>query len=149
MNASHELKNNGLKDSFAEAKPKGKEPSDLPVTTILTGLKPGIAAYHEELYGPVASFYVVKDEQAAIDLANDPDFYMGAFIFIQGSKRGKKVTDQIDTDTVFIHQPAQTLAHPYFDGTKRPGFGHELSVRGILEFVNKKLIRISELNNLI
>jgi succinate-semialdehyde dehydrogenase / glutarate-semialdehyde dehydrogenase len=148
MKATQKLKNDGLKDSFTEAKPIGLDPEDLPVTTILTGLKPGIAAYHEKLYGPVASFYVVKDEQAAIELANDPDFCMGASIFIHGSKRGEKVIDQIDTETVFIHHPDQMQAHPSFNGTKRPGSGRELSVRGILEFVNKKLIRISELNNL-
>ena len=148
MKATQKLKNDGLKDSFAKAKPKGMDSSDLPATSILTGLKPDIAAWHEELYGPVASFYVVKDKQAAINLANDPNFCVGASIFIQGSKQGEKVTDQIDTDTVFIHHPTHTKANPSFDGTKRPGFGHELSVRGILEFVNKKLISISELNNL-
>jgi succinate-semialdehyde dehydrogenase / glutarate-semialdehyde dehydrogenase len=141
-------KNNDLKNSFALDKLKSMDPSNLPVTTILTGLKPGIAAYHEELYGSVASFYVVKDEQAAIDLANDPDFCSGSSIFIKGVKPGKELADQIDTETVFIHHPTIEQADQPDDGTKGSGFGRELSVWGILEFVNKKLIRISELNNL-
>jgi succinate-semialdehyde dehydrogenase / glutarate-semialdehyde dehydrogenase len=65
--------------------------------TILTDLHPGIPAYHEELFGPVASFYRVKDEQAAIDLANDSDFGLGGSVFTQDIERGKRVADLIDT----------------------------------------------------
>ncbi len=115
--------------------------------TILTNLKPGIAAYHEELFGPVASFYVVKDEQAAIKLANDSDFGLGASIFTQDIERGKKIADQIDTGMVFINHPTWTQADLPFGGTKRSGFGRELSESGIQEFVNKKLIRVSDLND--
>ena len=115
--------------------------------TILTGLKPGIAAYHEELFGPVASFYRVKDEQAAIELANDSDFGLGASVFTQDIERGKRVADQIDAGMVFINHPTWTQADLPFGGTKRSGFGRELSEFGIHEFVNKKLIRISELND--
>jgi succinate-semialdehyde dehydrogenase/glutarate-semialdehyde dehydrogenase len=115
--------------------------------TILTDLKPGIAAYHEELFGPVASFYVVKDEQAAIDLANDSDFGLGGSVFTQDIERGKRVADQIDTGMVFINHPTWTQADLPFGGTKRSGFGRELSELGIQEFVNKKLIRVSKLND--
>ncbi len=115
--------------------------------TILTNLKPNIAAYHEELFGPVASFYVVKDDQAAIDLANDSDFGLGASVFTQDIERGKKVADQIDTGMVFINHPTWTQADLPFGGTKRSGFGRELSELGIQEFVNKKLIRVSDLND--
>ena len=61
--------------------------------TILTGLKPGMAAYHEELFGPVASFYRVEDEQAAIKLANDSDFGLGGSVFTRDIERGKRVAD--------------------------------------------------------
>jgi len=115
--------------------------------TILTDLKPGIAAYHEELFGPVASFYVVKDEQAAIDLANDSEYGLGASVFTQDIERGKRVADQIDAGMVFINHPTWTQADLPFGGTKRSGFGRELSALGIQEFVNKKLIRVSGLND--
>tara|TARA_R110002020_G_scaffold53094_4_gene148886 strand:+ start:701 stop:2119 length:1419 start_codon:yes stop_codon:yes gene_type:complete len=115
--------------------------------TILTDLKPGIAAYHEELFGPVASLYVVKDEQAAIDLANDSDFGLGASVFTQDIERGKRIADQIDTGMVFINHPTWTQADLPFGGTKQSGFGRELSELGIQEFVNKKLIRISALSD--
>ncbi|MFT6731575.1 MAG: succinate-semialdehyde dehydrogenase/glutarate-semialdehyde dehydrogenase [Glaciecola sp.] len=115
--------------------------------TILTDLKPGIAAYHEELFGPVASFYVVKDEQAAIDLANDSDFGLGGSIFTQDIERGKRIADQIDSGMLFINHPTWTQADFPFGGTKQSGFGRELSELGIHEFVNKKLIRVSNLND--
>jgi succinate-semialdehyde dehydrogenase / glutarate-semialdehyde dehydrogenase len=115
--------------------------------TILTDLKPGIAAYHEELFGPVASFYRVKDEQAAIDLANDSPFGLGGSVFTQDIERGKRVADQIDTGMVFINHPTWTQSDLPFGGTKRSGYGRELSELGIDEFVNKKLIRVSELTD--
>jgi succinate-semialdehyde dehydrogenase/glutarate-semialdehyde dehydrogenase len=115
--------------------------------TILTDLKPGITAYHEELFGPVASFYVVKDEQAAIDLANDSDYGLGGSIFTSDIARGKRIADQIDTGMVFINHPTWTKENLPFGGTKQSGFGRELSELGINEFVNKKLIRVSGLND--
>lgn len=115
--------------------------------TILTALKPGMAAYHEELFGPVASFYRVKDEQAAIDLANDSPFGLGGSVFTQNIERGQRVADQIDTGMVFINHPTWTQPDLPFGGTKRSGYGRELSELGIDEFVNKKLIRTSALTD--
>ncbi|GLU56915.1 NAD-dependent succinate-semialdehyde dehydrogenase [Dyadobacter frigoris] len=115
--------------------------------TILTDLHPGIPAYYEELFGPVASFYRVKDEQAAIDLANDSPFGLGGSVFTQDIERGKLIADQIDTGMVFINHPTWTQADLPFGGTKGSGYGRELSELGIDEFVNKKLIRVSELND--
>jgi len=115
--------------------------------TILTDLKPGIPAYHEELFGPVASFYRVKNEQEAIVLANDSTFGLGGSVFTRDIERGKRVADQIDTGMVFINHPTWTKEDLPFGGTKRSGYGRELSELGIDEFVNKKLIRISELSD--
>jgi succinate-semialdehyde dehydrogenase/glutarate-semialdehyde dehydrogenase len=115
--------------------------------TILTDLKPNMAAYYEELFGPVASFYVVKDEQGAIDLANDSEFGLGGSVFTQDIERGKRVADQIDAGMIFINHPTWTQADLPFGGTKRSGFGRELSELGIQEFVNKKLIRVSALSD--
>jgi len=115
--------------------------------TILTGLKPGMAAYHEELFGPVAAFYRVKDEQTAIDLANDSPFGLGGSIFTTDIEHGKLLAEQIDTGMVFINHPTWTQPDLPFGGTKRSGYGRELSHAGIQEFVNKKLIRVSKIND--
>jgi len=115
--------------------------------TILTGLKPGMATYHEELFGPVAAFYRVKDEQTAIDLANDSPFGLGGSIFTNDIERGKRLAELIDTGMVFINHPTWTQPDLPFGGTKRSGYGRELSRAGIQEFVNKKLIRISKVSD--
>lgn len=115
--------------------------------TILGDIKPGMAAYHEELFGPVAAFYRVKDDQAAIDLANDSPFGLGGSIFTSDIEKGKRLAEQIDTGMVFINHPTWTQADLPFGGTKRSGYGRELSSLGIQEFVNKKLIRVSALDD--
>jgi succinate-semialdehyde dehydrogenase/glutarate-semialdehyde dehydrogenase len=115
--------------------------------TILTDIKPGMDAYHEELFGPVASFFRVKDEAEAIKLANDSPFGLGGSVFTNDIERGKKVADQIDTGMVFINHPTWTKEDLPFGGTKRSGYGRELSELGIQEFVNKKLIRVSALSD--
>jgi succinate-semialdehyde dehydrogenase/glutarate-semialdehyde dehydrogenase len=115
--------------------------------TILTDLKPEIPAYYEEIFGPVASFYRVKDESAAIILANDSDFGLGCSIFTKDIERAEKMANQIDAGMVFINHPTWTQADLPFGGTKGSGYGRELSELGIQEFVNKKLIRISGLSD--
>jgi len=112
--------------------------------TILTDIKPGMTAYSEELFGPVASFYSVKDEAAAIALANDTTFGLGGAVFSKDTKRAVNVANQIDTGMVFINESLASRPDLPFGGTKRSGYGRELSAMGIEEFVNKKLIRIAD-----
>jgi len=111
--------------------------------TLLSNLKRGEAVFYEELFGPVASFYKVKNEQEAIDLANDSPFGLGGSIYTQDIKHAIKVADQIDSGMVFINQPTSSQPDLPFGGTKRSGYGRELSELGISEFVNKKLIRVT------
>ena len=108
--------------------------------TILTNLKPNMLAYQEELFGPVASFYSVKSEEEAIELANATRFGLGSSIFSKDIERAKKIARQIDSGMVFINQPTRSNEKLPFGGTKRSGYGRELSALGIDEFVNKKLI---------
>jgi len=115
--------------------------------TIIANMQQNNPVYYEELFGPVATFFRVKDEQGAIDLANDSPYGLGGSVFTEDIERGKRVADQIDTGMVFINHPTWTQADLPFGGTKRSGYGRELSELGIDEFVNKKLIRISELSD--
>jgi succinate-semialdehyde dehydrogenase/glutarate-semialdehyde dehydrogenase len=115
--------------------------------TILSEITTDNPAYHEELFGPVATFYRVKDEKEAIKLANDSNFGLGCSIFTQDIERGKRIADQIDTGMVFINHPTWTQADLPFGGTKKSGYGRELSELGVEEFVNKKLIRVSGLSD--
>ena len=113
------------------------------IATLLTNLKRGEPTFYEELFGPVASFYRVENEQEAIDLANDSPFGLGGSIYTKDIKRAIKIADQIDSGMVFINQPTSKQPDLPFGGTKRSGYGRELAEQGIHEFVNKKLIRVS------
>jgi len=115
--------------------------------TILTDIKAGMDGYYEELFGPVVSFFRVKDEAAAIVLANDSPYGLGGSVFTNDIERGKRVADQIDTGMVFINHPTWTKPDLPFGGTKRSGYGRELSKLGVEEFVNKKLIRVNKLTD--
>lgn len=115
--------------------------------TILTDILPENPVYYEEFFGPVALFFKVKNEEEAIALANDSPFGLGGSVFTQDIERGKRIANQIDTGMVFINHPTWTQADLPFGGTKGSGYGREMAELGLEEFVNKKLIRISELGD--
>ncbi|UOA08640.1 NAD-dependent succinate-semialdehyde dehydrogenase [Methylobacter sp. S3L5C] len=114
--------------------------------TILTNIKPTNSAFREELFGPVALFFKVKNEEEAIALANDSDFGLGGSVFTQDIARAKRVASLINSGMVFINQPTWTSPDLPFGGIKNSGYGRELSSLGIHEFVNKKLVRIASID---
>ncbi len=114
--------------------------------TILTEVTPDNPAYRQEFFGPVALFFRVADEAAAIALANDSDFGLGGSVFTSDAARGQRVASRIDTGMVFINHPTWTSAELPFGGIKNSGYGRELSSLGIHEFVNKKLIRTESID---
>ena len=109
--------------------------------TILTDIKPENPAFREEFFGPVALFFRVKDEDAAIALANDSDFGLGGSVFTKDIARGKRVASRIETGMMFINNISWSDAELPFGGIKDSGYGRELGDMGIQEFVNKKLVR--------
>jgi succinate-semialdehyde dehydrogenase/glutarate-semialdehyde dehydrogenase len=109
--------------------------------TILTNVKPDNPAFRDEFFGPVAMFFRVKDEAAAIALANDSDFGLGGSVFTKDLARGKRVASQVDTGMMFINNISWSDADLPFGGIKDTGYGRELGDMGIQEFVNKKLVR--------
>ena len=111
--------------------------------TILCDIDASNPAYKEEFFGPVALFFRVKDEDAAVALANDSPFGLGGSVFTQDIERGKRVARGIDTGMVFINSGAVSSPELPFGGVKNSGYGRELSGAGIQEFVNKKLIRVN------
>ncbi|MFA6245863.1 MAG: NAD-dependent succinate-semialdehyde dehydrogenase [Mucilaginibacter sp.] len=111
--------------------------------TILTGIQPGTAAYQEEIFGPVFMFYKVKDEQAAINLANATDYGLGGSVFSSNNERAVKVARQIETGMVYINHVTGIAPELPFGGTKHSGYGREQSPAAIYEFVNAKLIRVT------
>lgn len=112
--------------------------------TILTDITPDMPSFDQELFGPVASVYVVKDEDEAINLANQSSYGLGGSVYTQDVDRGRRVAEQIETGMVFLNQPTNSQAELPFGGIKNSGYGRELSHLGILEFVNKKLIHLGQ-----
>ena len=109
--------------------------------TVLTNVTPEMRAYHEELFGPVAVVYRAADDASAVELANSSTFGLGGAIYCSDLNRARSVADQLETGMVWINQPTGSQADLPFGGVKRSGFGRELSHLGMLEFVNRKLIR--------
>jgi succinate-semialdehyde dehydrogenase/glutarate-semialdehyde dehydrogenase len=109
--------------------------------TILTHVEPSNPAFRDEFFGPVAMFFRVKDEAAAIALANDSDFGLGGSVFTKDLARGKRVASQVETGMMFINNISWSDADLPFGGIKDTGYGRELGNMGIQEFVNKKLVR--------
>jgi succinate-semialdehyde dehydrogenase/glutarate-semialdehyde dehydrogenase len=115
-------------------------------TTILTDVRPENAAFREEFFGPVAMFFRVKDEAAAIALANDSDFGLGGSVFTKDVERGKRVATQVNTGMMFINNMDWADAELPFGGIKDSGYGRELGNMGIQAFVNKKLVRTHDMD---
>ena len=111
--------------------------------TILTDITEANPMFNEEFFGPVALFFRVPDEAAAVALANNSPFGLGGSVFSQDTERGRRVARRIDTGMVFVNSAAVSLPDLPFGGVKNSGYGRELSAAGIQEFVNKKLIRVA------
>lgn len=111
--------------------------------TVLTDIDAANPAYRQEFFGPVALFFRVADEAAAVALANDSPFGLGGSVFTKDTERGQRLARAIDTGMVFVNSAALSSPELPFGGVKNSGYGRELSAAGILEFVNRKLIRVA------
>ena len=109
--------------------------------TILSHVEPGNPAFRDEFFGPVAMFFRVENEAAAIALANDSDFGLGGSVFTKDLARGRRVASQVETGMMFINNISWADAELPFGGIKDTGYGRELGDMGIQAFVNKKLVR--------
>ena len=108
--------------------------------TVLTGVRKGMAAYDEEMFGPVAAVISAVDEDDAIAMANDTIFGLGAAVYTSDSAQAERVAAQIEAGCCFINGFVRSDPRLPFGGIKQSGYGRELSAFGIREFVNIKTI---------
>jgi succinate-semialdehyde dehydrogenase/glutarate-semialdehyde dehydrogenase len=110
--------------------------------TVLSDVKPGMPAYDEELFGPVAAIIKAKDEQDAVRIANDTIFGLGAAVFTKDVARGERVARDLEAGCTFVNALVASDPRLPFGGIKESGYGRELGSFGIKEFVNLKTVYV-------
>jgi len=118
------------------------KPGAFYMPSILDRVKPGMRAYTEEFFGPVAIVIRARDEDDALVIANGSEFGLGGSVWTQDSKRGEAVARRIQSGAAFVNGMVKSDPRLPFGGSKRSGYGRELSRHGIHEFVNAKTIWI-------
>lgn len=108
--------------------------------TVLDYVEPGMVAFREETFGPVAAIIRARDADHAVALANDTEFGLGAAIWTADETRGRALAREIEAGAVFLNGMTASDPRYPFGGIKRSGYGRELGVYGIREFVNIKTI---------
>jgi succinate-semialdehyde dehydrogenase/glutarate-semialdehyde dehydrogenase len=108
--------------------------------TVLADVKPGMTAFDEEIFGPVAAIIEADDERHAIALANQSVFGLGAALFTRDKDKADRLARQIEAGSVFVNAFVKSDPRLPFGGIKQSGYGRELSWFGIQEFVNIKTV---------
>ena len=109
--------------------------------TVLAGVKPGMPAFDEETFGPVAAIVEARDEADAIALANRTPFGLGASVYTRDSARGERIArEELQAGSCFVNGLVKSDPRLPFGGIKDSGWGRELSHHGLREFVNVKTV---------
>lgn len=110
--------------------------------TVLTNVKPGMPAYEQETFGPIAAIIQAEDEDDAVRIANDTQFGLGANLWTGDIERAKRLAHKIEAGSVFINGMVHSDPRLPFGGIKNSGYGRELAQYGIKEFLNIKTVWI-------
>jgi succinate-semialdehyde dehydrogenase/glutarate-semialdehyde dehydrogenase len=110
----------------------------------LADVLPGMPAYDEELFGPVAAIVSARDERDAVRIANETSFGLGAAVFTRDRERGERIAREgLEAGSCFVNAFVKSDPRLPFGGIKESGYGRELGVFGIREFVNVKTVYVA------
>ncbi len=111
--------------------------------TVLVAVEPGMPAFDEETFGPVAAVIRAKDESDAIAIANASAYGLGASLWTRDRERGERLAGALEAGSVFVNALVKSDPRLPFGGVKRSGYGRELSEYGLREFVNVKTVWVA------
>lgn len=110
---------------------------------ILESVSPGMPAFDEEVFGPMAAVIAVRNDEEAVKIANRNRYGLGASVWTQDKVRGEKIAREIESGCVFVNSLMRSDQRLPFGGIKKSGYGRELSELGIKEFMNAKTIYVA------
>jgi succinate-semialdehyde dehydrogenase/glutarate-semialdehyde dehydrogenase len=111
---------------------------------VLADIVPGMPAWDEELFGPVAAVIAARDERQAVAIANGTSFGLGAAVFSADVERAERIArDELEAGACFVNAFVRSDPRLPFGGIKESGYGRELGAFGIREFVNVKTVWVA------
>lgn len=110
--------------------------------TILGNVKPGMPAFDEETFGPLAAMIKAKSIEEAFELSEKSKFGLGTTVFTKDIEKAMQMADKVSDGAYFVNELVKSDPRLPFGGTKRSGYGRELAKDGMMEFVNKKTVYV-------
>lgn len=110
--------------------------------TVLAQVRPGMPAFDEETFGPLAGVIRVKDEVEAVELAGQSRYGLGLTICTKDTDKALALAAEFSDAAVFINELVKSDPRLPFGGTKLSGYGRELSKDGMMEFINRKTVYV-------
>ncbi len=127
-------------DSGAKIITGGTRKNAFYTPTLVTNVKRGMPLFEEEVFGPVAPVIIFNNTDEAVELVNSSEFGLGVSLFTSDISQAEKLSHEFSDGAVFINALVKSDPRLPFGGTKNSGYGRELSIQGIKEFVNAKTI---------
>lgn len=118
----------------------GKQDGAFHEPTVLGNVKPGMPAFDEETFGPLAAMIRAKDIDEAFELAENSKYGLGVTVCTRNTEKALKMASRVSDGAYFINEMVKSDPRLPFGGTKNSGFGRELSKDGMMEFINRKTI---------